>query len=574
MGSAFDLVIRGGTVVDGGGGAPFEADVAISGSRIAEVGRVAGRGTTEIDARGRIVTPGFVDIHTHYDGQVVWSSNINPSAQHGVTSIVIGNCGVGFAPCREADRERMIDLMEGVEDIPEIVMAEGLTWEWETYPQYLDLLARRRFDVDVVSQIPHAALRLFVMGARAVARAPSTSQDNAHMARLAREAIEAGAGGFGTSRTVFHRSGSGEQVPSYGASEAELVAIAGGMSEAGGGVFQVVVDLPELESEFPLFRSIARASGRPISVAMVQLHEYPTLYRDALARVAAIRAEGLHMRTQVSPRPQATLMGLELSCHPFSCCPSYLALAGLNFADKLRALRDPDLRRRIVSEQPVTAPTTALARMESRLRRFHYMFALGDPPNYAPTRDMAFDRLAEQRGVSPEELAYDTMLERDGKGIIYAPFANFADYTFSAVREMITDPSGVIALGDGGAHQGALCDTPYTTFSLDYWPKHGLSLPWVVRAMTSVPAREIGLLDRGLVAPGYKADVNVIDYDRLGLASPRVVHDLPAGGRRLVQDGSGFDATIKSGVVTYREGAATGALSGRLQRGVQPRPGA
>jgi N-acyl-D-aspartate/D-glutamate deacylase len=572
MAMTYDLVIRGGTVIDGSGNAPFEVDVSINGSRITAVGKVEGRGKTEVDAQSRIVTPGFVDIHTHYDGQVVWSSTLSPSSHLGVTTIVIGNCGVGFAPCRWSDHGRLIELMEGVEDIPEAVMTEGLTWEWETFPQYLDLLGRRCFDVDVAAQLPHSALRLYVMGKRAVARMPSTSEDNERMAVLVREAMLAGATGFGTSRTLFHRTGSGEEVPTYGATEAELVAITRGMSDAGHGVFQLVIDTSELDREFPLIRNVARSSGRPISLAMVQLHEIPTVYQRVLQEIARAREEGLMISSQVSPRPQAILMGLQLTCHPFSCCPSYRPFDALPLAEKVRTLRDPEVRKRIVSEAPGEPPSQALRRMASRVRHFDFMFALGNPPNYAPTRDMAFDRLARKRGMTPEELAYDTILERDGKGVIYMPFANFADYTMSAVREMITDPNSIIALGDGGAHQGSLCDSPYPTFTLKYWTREGLALPWVVRAMTSVPAGEVALYDRGLIAPGYKADINVIDYDRLVLHAPKVVYDLPAGGRRLIQEASGFDATILSGVITNRKDQATGSLPGRLQRGLQPPP--
>jgi N-acyl-D-aspartate/D-glutamate deacylase len=380
MTMTYDIVIRGGTVIDGSGNAPFEADVSINGPRITAVGRVEGRGKTEFDARGKIVTPGFVDIHTHYDGQVVWSSNLSPSSHHGVTTIVIGNCGVGFAPCRFSDHGSLIELMEGVEDIPEAVMTKGLTWEWESFPQYLDLLGRRSFDVDVAAQLPHSALRLYVMGKRAVARMPSTSEDNERMAALVREAMLAGATGFGTSRTLFHRTGSREEVPTYGATEAELVAIARGMSKAGHGVFQLVIDTSELDREFPLIRNVARSSGRPISLAMVQLHEIPTVYRQVLQEIARARQEGLMIKSRVAPRPQATLMGLQLTCHPFSCCPSYRPFDALPLAEKVRALRDPEVRKRIVSEAPGDPPTQALRRMASRVRHFDYMFALGIRP--------------------------------------------------------------------------------------------------------------------------------------------------------------------------------------------------
>jgi len=577
MAADYDLVIRGGTIVDGTGAAPFAGDVAIQADRIVAVGDIDGVGETEIDAAGKLVTPGFVDIHTHYDGQVIWSHTLSPSSHHGVTTVVMGNCGVGFAPCRPDDRERLIELMEGVEDIPEIVMAEGLTWEWESFPEYLDVIAGRSYDVDIAAQLPHSALRLYVMGSRAVAREPSTAEDNEEMAKLAREAMAAGAIGFGTSRTLQHRTGGGDIIPTYGSSEAELSAIASGMREAGHGVIELAMDLTDVEREFELLRNVAKASDRTISFGLAQLPDDPGSWRVALGEAARSKDKGLSIRAQVTPRGIGMLLGHELTCNPFSFCPGYRALDDLPFDAKIAKLREPETRARILSEPLGEANSPALERVRPRLRRFEAMFPFGDPPNYEPAPETALSRLATASGVTPEELAYDLMLENDGRGMLYLPSANYVDYSLDPVREMLIDDNAVLGLGDGGAHCGSICDASYPTFMLEYWTrdrKRGtLSVPWTIRALTSVPADVVGLHDRGRIALGLKADLNVIDYDRIHLHAPRVAYDFPGGGRRLTQEADGFDATILSGVVTYRHGEATGILPGQLIRGPQAAPG-
>lgn len=574
MGTDHDLMIRGGMVVDGSGGEPFRADVAVRDGLIVAVGTVEGRGREEIDATGHIVTPGFVDPHTHYDGQLTWAQSLTPSSPHGVTTVVVGNCGVGFAPCRPEDRERLIVMMEGVEDIPEVVMARGLVWEWESFPEYLDAIGRRRYDVDVAVQLPHSPLRLYVMGDRAVAREAATPEDNIRMAAIAREAIEAGAIGLGTSRTIHHRTKAGDTVPSFGAQAAELRALCEAMHDGGHGLLQMVVDTDRLEDELAMVRTLARETGRPVNYASVQFHNDPGQYREMLAFAEEARREGLRITVQIGPRPQGAIMGIESSLNPFSLCPSFIAIDPLPMAEKLAHLRDPAFRERLLAEEPVS--TASLKALRAQFRNFANIYPLGEDPDYMPSPDHTVAKLAAAKGVSPEEYAYDVLLERDGTGLLYMPFCNFAEQDNRAVHEMLADPNTLIGLGDGGAHINSMCDAAYPTYMLQYWTRgeHGRAfpLPWVIRAMTSLPASELGLDDRGLVAPGYKADLNVIDYDAIRLRAPRVVEDLPAGGRRLLQDAEGYEATIVSGVVTYRHGRPTGRYPGRLLRGPQPAP--
>jgi N-acyl-D-aspartate/D-glutamate deacylase len=575
MAATFDLVIRGGTIVDGSGGEPFEADVAISASKIAAIGQIAGKGREEIDARGRIVTPGFVDIHTHYDGQLTWTSQLAPSSPHGVTTVVVGNCGVGFAPCKPEDRERLIVMMEGVEDIPDVVMSEGLQWEWETFPEYLDAIARRRYDVDIGAQLPHSPMRLYVMGDRAVAREPATPQDNERMAAITREAIEAGAIGLGTSRTIHHRTKAGDTVPSFGALEAELRAIGEAMREGGHGLLQMVLDTDRIEEEMAMVRRVARDTGRKINYAAVQFHSGDTeQYRRMLDFAAEAKAEGLSITVQIGPRPQAALMSIESQLNPFSLSPSFQAIDHLPLPEKVAIMRDPAFRAKLIAEAPVVPPTLKALRRE--FRNFDNIYVWGDTPDYMPSPDRTVRKLAAAKGVSPEEYAYDVLLSHEGTGLMFMPFVNFADGDNRAVHEMMADPNALVGLGDGGAHVNSMCDSSYPTYLLRYWTRgageRSFPLPWVVRALTSAPAEEIGLADRGRIAPGYKADVNVIDYDRIELGQPMVVHDLPAGGRRLMQLPRGYDATIVSGVVTWRGGEPTGAYPGRLVRGPQSCP--
>ncbi len=569
----FECVIRGGTVADGSGAPLYEADVAVSGGVIAAVGTVRDAGAEEIDARGLLVTPGFVDIHTHYDGQATWASRLSPSSWHGVTTAVTGNCGVGFAPCRPEDHDTLIRLMEGVEDIPNAVLAEGLPWNWETFPEFLDSLAARRYDVDFAAQLPHAAVRVYVMGQRGADREPATAEDIAAMARIAREAVEAGALGFSTSRTLNHRSSDGKPTPTLTAAEDELLGVALALGAAGKGVLQFVTDFPDPEREMAMLRRLCRESGRPLSVSLAQAEQSPNAWRRTLRWIEESAAEGLPMRAQVAGRPVGLMFGLDTTLNPFSTHSTWRALASLPLAEKVARLREPAFRAQLLDEKPQSqAPFFTHV-----LWNFEKMFVLGDPPDYEQPKDRAVAAQAGARGLDPHELALAVMLANDGRGMLYFPFLNYAESSLEASLEMMRSPNTVLGLGDGGAHLGTICDSSFTTHMLTHWTrdrKRGERLPveTAVKWHSRDTAEAVGLLDRGLVRPGYKADLNVIDYDRLRLRAPRMLRDLPAGGRRLVQDAEGYRFAIVSGEVTYRDGAATDALPGRLLRGARPAP--
>lgn len=567
--SDFDLVIRGGTVVDGSGAAPFVGDVAVKDGCIAAVGEVAGRSAEEIDATGRIVTPGFVDPHTHYDGQAVWSERLSPSSSHGVTSVVLGNCGVGFAPCRAEDRETLIDVMEGVEDIPGVVMAEGLPWSWETFPQYLDALDRGRRDIDVAAFLPHSPLRVYAMGERGANREPANDDDLATMRRLAREAIDAGAIGFATSRLLIHKTASGEAIPSFEADAAELKAIAAGMADAGGGTLQVVPNLfLGLGPEYELIAEVAESCGRPATVTLGTANEGAPNWQPALAVMEEAERRGVRMTSQVLPRPIGMIEGLELSIHPFVLCPSWQPLARLPLADKLAAMRDHAMRAALIAEEP--DPGHPLAQLA---RNWEWLFPFAGEPDYAPSRDSSVAAQAARAGIPPAEWAYDWLSAGDGSNFLLATLGNYYDGNLDVVRELLARPDCIVGLGDGGAHYSAICDASYPTFMLTYWARDangsGFSLAQAVHMLSRKPALAIGLGDRGLIAPGYKADLNVIDLDRLELALPHIAYDLPAGGRRLDQRASGYEATIVSGEVIRRFDEDTGARPGRLVRGAR-----
>ncbi|WP_448035045.1 N-acyl-D-amino-acid deacylase family protein [Bradyrhizobium liaoningense] len=564
-----DLVIRGGTVADGSGGELFEADVAITGGKISAVGKIASKGHEEIDARGKLVTPGFVDVHTHYDGQVTWSQDITPSSQNGVTTAIMGNCGVGFAPCKPDDHIRLIQLMEGVEDIPEPVLSAGIPWAWESFPDYMDWLSRRDFDIDVGAQLPHAALRVYVMGERGARRDPSTAEDNAAMARLAGEAVRSGALGFSTSRTLNHRTSTGDFTPTLKAGEDELTAIAGAMHRQGRSVLQFVLDLSTIHEDLPMMLRVADSTRCPISFSITQNDKAPQRWRQTLDEINAAARRGLSITAQIAARPVGLLLGLELSRNPFQTHPSYRAIAHLPLQERLARLRQPDVRKAILSETATATDDPLFFRPD-----YDKMFLLGDPPDYEQPPENALGAQARRQGRQPEELAYDAMLSDEGRGMLYVPFLNYSDGNLDATREMLLDPQSVPGLSDGGAHCGIICDASFPTYLLTHWTrdrKRGekLTIPFVVAAQSRKTALSVGLTDRGLIAPGYKADLNVIDYDRLHLHPPKVHYDLPVGGRRLLQDVDGYEATIVSGVVTRRHGAATGRRPGKLIRGAQ-----
>ncbi len=562
------LVIRGGLVVDGSGAAPFEADVAVAGGRIVAVGKGLPRGAEEIDARGLLVTPGFVDVHTHYDAQATWSSRIDSSTLNGVTTVLVGNCGVGFAPCTPANRDKLVELMEGVEDLPEVVLTEGLPWNWESFPSYLDALAARHYDCDIVTQVTHASLRLHVMGDRAVAHADSTPADRAEMARLAAEGVRAGAIGFSTSRAMFHRTLAGVHTPTYGAPEAELAEIGAAAGAAGAAWLQVISDFDDPDSEFAMLQRVATHAKTPLTFSLLQRESRPWLWKAMLEHVERARAEGVTMMGQVMGRPVGLMFGWELSQHPFVARPSYAAVAGLPIADRVVALRNAGLRARIIGE------ATADPALAARLNNWDRLFRLGSPPEYEPDPSTSVGAVAARMGVDPAGLAYDWMMEQDGRAILNRPLINYADGDLEAVRAMLEHPMTLVGLGDGGAHVGYICDASCMTHMLAHWTRdrsRGPKLPveFAVKRITRDNAAAIGLTDRGLVAPGMKADLNVIDYARLAMDVPSMRYDLPAGGKRLVQGARGYVATVLNGEVVYREGVATGALPGRLVRGTR-----
>ncbi|MGZ0188261.1 MAG: N-acyl-D-amino-acid deacylase family protein [Alphaproteobacteria bacterium] len=561
-----DLVIRGGMVVDGSGSAMVEADVAVADGQIIAVGQVNAKGVEELDARGRLVMPGFVDVHTHYDAQVTWANQITPSSCNGVTTVLMGNCGVGFAPVRPEHHDMLISLMEGVEDIPEVVMKEGLPWTWASFPDYLDVLAERQYDADIATQVPHAALRVFVMGKRGADREEATADDRAQMARLTAEGLRAGAFGFSTSRLLQHQTAEGEPIPSYGAAEAELAEIADAVAEVGHGWMQVVGDYGDaIDKEFGLLKRLAKRSGQPLTLTLLQKNSHPDQWRDLLGRIAEANAEGLRITGQIRGRPTSTLLGFELSENPFLGCASWQELAPLPLAERVVILRNPEFRDRLLAEP---AGTTAQIK---RLRDWNRIFPFGDPPQYEPEPSTSIAAEASRRGIEPEALAYDLMLENDGRGILYHPMTNYTGGDMAPVHEMLEHPNTLIGLGDGGAHVGIMCDATDMAHTLSHWtrdrtrgPKHGIEE--MVRRLTSANAEAIGLRDRGRIATGLRADINIVDYDALELQTPEVLYDLPAAGKRIVQRSIGFDATLVAGIPVWRHGEATGALPGRLLR--------
>ena len=566
MPSSPTLVIRNGTIIDGTGGEPYEADLAITDGKISAIGGTIPKASEEIDARGKLVTPGFVDVHTHYDAQVTWSDRLSPSSWNGVTTILMGNCGVGFAPCHESQRDMLVKLMEGVEDIPEVVLTEGLPWNWHSFPDFLNALAARRYDVDIAAQVPHAALRVYVMGQRGADREPATAEDRRRMAELTQEGLAAGALGFSTSRTLNHRTLDGKHIPTLRAEEAELTEIAHAMRDAGKGWMQIVSDFEDQDGEFSLFRRLADASARPVTITLLQSDTRPDGWRDLLSQIKDANESGLRITGQIRSRPTSVLLGLELSQNPFMGRPGYKRIAHLPFPERLAALRNPEFRARILAE------AFEGSRRGRRVENWDRMFPLGDPPDYEPSADKSVAAQAAREGRTPEEVAYDLLLERDGKAILYLPVTNYAAGNLDVVHEMIADPNTLLGLGDGGAHVGIMCDATATSYTLTHWTRdraRGSLFPvsWIVKRLTADNANAIGLTDRGVLRVGMKADINILDYDRLRLRSPEIVYDLPAGGKRLVQRTEGFDATIVSGQVVYRNGEATGALPGRLVRG-------
>ncbi len=572
----YDLVLRGGLIADGRGGEPFIGDVAVKGDRIVAVGHVPGEGGCEVDVTGRLVTPGFIDIHTHYDGQAIWSDRLTPSSNHGVTTVVTGNCGVGFAPCRREDQAMLVNVMEGVEDIPGLVMTEGLPWTWETFPEYMDELERRPRDIDVAAFLPHSPLRIYAMGERGANREPATAADLTLMRALAKEAAEAGAIGYATSSTPGHRTADGETIPSYQADMAELEAIGLGLAEGGGAILQITLNGPDSSAsrwgqQIDFIAELLRRVKLPATVTFGARNDGPPDWRIGLERVDDVARDGIDIRPQVFPRPVGMLLGLSLSTNPFAACPSYIAIAERPLAEKVAIMRDPAFRARLLTEAPARG-----SMLTAKARAFEFMFPFDDPPNYEPPLDSSMAARGRREGITPEAAAYDYLLEDDGRAILLAPIANFPNGSLDTVAEIMAHPRTILGLGDGGAHYGAICDASFPTFTLSYWARdraYGrISVGQAVRLLSHDGAEAMGLKDRGVLAPGYKADINVIDFDRLKVHAPVVRHDLPGGGMRLDQTAEGYDLTLVSGEIILRNDRPTDARPGRLIRGVQPSP--
>jgi len=568
-----DRLIRGGTLVDGTGARPRKGDVGIRDGLIAVVGEVEEDAREEIDASGLLVTPGWVDVHTHYDGQVTWDPEITPSSWHGVTTVVMGNCGVGFAPADPGRRDWLIGLMEGVEDIPGTALAEGITWEWESFPEYLDAIEKTPHAIDVGAQVPHGALRAYVMGNRGADHTVvPTAEEIAEMGRLAREAIAAGALGFTSSRTRNHRTKDGEPTPSLTAGPDEMLGIAAALGEGGLGVFEMVADFADIESEFALLRQMVEVSGRPMSITVAQSDAVPDQWRRLLDLIGAAVGDGLPMRAQVPPRAIGIMLGLQATLHPFGGHPTYRReVASLPHAEQVLRLQDPDLRARILSESPPDA-------LQGLLGDFHRLFALGNPPEYEPAPETSIAAQAERLGVEPDALAYDLMLEEEGKALLYRPFLNYTDFNLDVSRQMLLDPNTVPGLSDAGAHCGMICDGSFPTYLLAHWGRdrsrgERLPLEMLVKLQTADTAELVGLGDRGRIAPGLRADLNLIDFDALSLEPPTMVFDLPTGGKRLIQKAQGYRKTLVAGEVICENGQLTGVRPGRLVRGARPYSG-
>jgi N-acyl-D-aspartate/D-glutamate deacylase len=566
-----ELVIRSGTLIDGTGAPGRVADVAVDGGRITAVGNGLGRGRREIDAGGMLVTPGFVDVHTHYDGQATWDPMLTPSSWHGVTTVVFGNCGVGFAPVRPGAAPYLINLMEGVEDIPGTVLAEGVRFDWESFPQYLDALEAVPKIMDVGAQVPHAALRFYVMGDRGADHAAAPSDEEiAHMGELLEEALRAGALGFTTSRTIKHRASDGRPTPSLSAHEPELFGLALAMKRAGRGVIEVNSDFGP--GEFEIMRAAAQAAGRPLSVLLLQVNNAPELWRDTRKAIHDARAAGLAVNGQVGCRPIGIMMGLETTTHPFSTHPAWTAMSALPPAQRFEALRrDEALRRTLIEQRPADEHTRL---MEQALAR---TYVCDETYDYEPHVSQSLAARAAALGTSPWALALEAMMANEGKGLLTHTFENYSEGSLEVVREMLLDEATIMGLGDGGAHVCTICDCSSPTFLLSHWTrdrKRGERLPveLLVRKQTRDSAVAYGLLDRGVLAAGYRADINVIDMARLRLLPPQVVYDLPAGGRRLLQRAEGYRHTFVAGTEIVRDDEHTGALPGKLLRGPTGRP--
>ena len=563
----YDLIIKNGLIYDGKGSEPFEADIAISEDKIVAIGKIEEDSIETIDAKGKIVTPGFVDIHTHYDGQVTWDPYLRPSTYHGVTTVVMGNCGVGFSPCKPDQRDWLIGLMEGVEDIPGTALHEGIDWEWESFPEYLDALEKKPLAIDVGTQIPHGAVRAYVMGERGINHEEASKDEITKMKEIVREAVEAGAYGFSTSRTEKHNDVNGKLTPSITAHKTELVEIAKSLGEIDKGVLQGISDFYDFESEFDIFKTMSKESGRPISITVEQQDARPDWWIQLLDGIEDAQSEGIQMFGQVPPRATGILMGLTATLNPFRFHPSYMEIAEMPLDERVKIMSDSSFRDRLLGEEGVSINPL----VDEIVQSYEKMFKLGEPANYEPDPKDSFQSLSETSNRTAQEIAYDAMLEKEGRALIYHPLFNYQPGDLSLVEKMLKHPYTISGLGDAGAHCGAISDASFPTTLVQHWSRdrdrgEKLPLKTVIKMQTSETASLLGINDRGVLEEGYKADINIIDYEKLTLHEPEIINDLPAGGRRLVQKASGYDYTIVSGAVAFIKGEATGVLNGKLIR--------
>ncbi len=568
-----DIVIRGGKIADGTGKTAFTGDVAIEDGCIAAVGGKLGPAKRDIDADGLLVTPGWVDVHTHYDGQAMWDPLLSPSCWHGVTTVMFGNCGVGFAPVKKEHRGALMDLMEGVEEIPNPVLAAGLNWEWESFPEYMNELERRPRAIDVAAQIAHLPLRVHVMGDRAVRREAATPDDIAEMRRLTIKALQCGAFGFTTSRTDSHKTPDGELVPSRDADDHELLGIGSALGVTGTGAFGMNSDFDDEEFELRWMRKFAKETGRPVWFLLTDRYSDPERWRRLLKAVHEARAQGLNLSAQMAGRPIGVMMGIGTALNPFTVRPSYKELESLPIEEQRLRLRDPEMRRKILADVPSDAEIAKLAQFRQVVtKRFDKFFVMGNPPDYEPGPEKSVAAIAQREGRTPEEVAYDYILE-DGQ-YLYFPVVNYVTGDHGPILEMLHDPACLLGLSDGGAHCTSIVDAGVPTYMLTHWardrqrgPKVPLEL--LVKRQTSETADFFGLTDRGRLTPGMRADVNVIDFNGLQVRKPEIVHDMPANGRRFIQRVNGYEATICAGTPIFEHGEHTGALPGRLVRAGQ-----
>ena len=564
----YDLIVKNGDVYDGSGAAMQRVDIAVKDGKIAAISdAITATAEHIIDASGNIVTPGFVDVHTHYDGQATWDAHLMPSSNLGATTIVMGNCGVGFAPCRAEDRDVLVELMEGVEEIPGTAMHEGLPWNWETFPEYLDALEEKPRDIDIAALLPHGPLRVYVMGERGVNREPASDDDIVQMQSLIEEAVTAGAVGFSTSRTLVHRSVKGELIPTYKATTNELKRLGSCLSGERGSVFQMISDWDDADDEFSVLRDICANTGAKSTFTLLDLADSrPNLWREQLDRIDEAQKDGLDVRGQVLSRPLGMLMGHTASMSSFFFRPTYQKLKELPWAERIERLKHPKIKEQILREENVNPHVF----VQIFARNFAKLYPLEEPINYLPAPEASIAALAQKAGRDAEEYLYDYLLGNGGKNLVYIPATNFTEH----IPELMSHPHTVLALGDGGAHVGSICDTSANIYLITHWVKNMgmLSLAEAVHMLCRQPAELYSLNDRGLIAEGMTADINIIDFDALALQTPHILNDLPAGGTRFLQNADGIRATIKAGEVIFENGQATGALPGKLLRGQQTDP--